>query len=109
MIYLLAFYFAITFTAFIICLCITFRLIIFIKNNNRFSQQNFPQDPTQQLPEIELKFSFPLFVDFLITILFMSIVLGWKIVYRALFNDNFITKSAFKIYIEILSEIENDA
>ena len=108
MIYLLAFYFAIVFTALIICLCIAFKVVIFIKNNNQFSQQNLLEDPTQQLPKIDLEFSFPFFMDFLITILFISIVLGWKIVYRALFNDDFITKSAFKIYIEILSEIEPD-
>ena len=109
MIYLAAFYFATVFTSFMICICIALKVFSFLKSNNKLAQQDLLETSYGELPEIKLNFTFAFFIDTTVTILFMSIFLGWKIVYRALFNDNFITKSAFKIYIEILLEVKNDA
>lgn len=105
MIYLTTFYLATVFTSLVICTCIAFKAIIFIKKNNSFSEL----DPEKLLPKIEIHFSLFFFLEIIITVLFMSIFLGWKIVYKALSSDDFITRSAFKIYIDILLEIKNDS
>ena len=105
MIYLATFYFATVFTALVICISIAFKAILFIKKNNSFSQS----DPEQLLPNIELHLSLAFLLEIVLTIFFLSAFLGWKIVYKALVYDDFITKSAFKIYIDLLLEIKNDS
>ena len=103
MIYFMTFYFAIVFTSFVICASIAFKTVLFVKKNNSFSQV----DPEKSLPIIELHPSLFFLLEIFITIFLMSVFLGWKIVYKALVYDDFITKSAFKIYIDLLLEIKN--
>ena len=107
MIYITTFYLAIVFTALIISMSIAFKVIIFIRNNNRHSDQDFSEDFTERLPRIDLKITAAFIVHILFTMLFMSLFLGWKIVYKALFYDDFITTAAFKIYIKTLLEVKN--
>ena len=100
MIYIITFYLAIVFTAFIISMAIAFQVITLIRRSNRYSEQDPSEGFSTQLPRIDLKITVAFVLYTFLTMLFMSIFLGWRIVYKALFYDDFITTAAFKIYIK---------
>lgn len=105
MIYLLVIYLSITFTAFLICISIFYKLSYFIKRNN-FLVENSPQEEVNFATKININFFTKIKIILIAFVLSFSI--GWRIVLKALSQDDFITETAKLIYIQTLVDLYND-
>lgn len=105
MIYFLIAYLSIFFTSLVICMAVFYQVLLFIKENNYLLKHDKTGD-FSNLPEIRV--TFLSFLQIFLSAVVMSLFIGWRIVFKALFRDDFILEAAKKIYIRILVEL-NDA